>query len=188
MNTKMDKKTTQNLIRFLSEIYMLKRNRHEGFRLAGVDDPTSLSEHIAFAAQIAYLIGELEGLDGNKCAALVLFHDNGEARISDQHKVAARYIDNQKAERAALTEQVERLPKKLAQRILSFYDQVEKRHTPEGIVAKDADWIEAALQAKIYAEQGYDIGHWVDNVTRAVETETAKTIMAEIKKTARLVI
>jgi len=173
-----------DLAKFISEIYMLKRNKREGFRLSGVDNPDSLTDHVAIAAQLAYIIGELEGLEGNKCAAIVLFHDNGEARITDQHKVAARYIDNKEAEQQAIAEQLNLLPESIKNKIANLNKEFESRSTPEGIVAKDADWLESALQAKIYSEQGYqNLENWIDNVSKALETQTAKIILEEIKKT-----
>ena len=86
---------------------------------------------------------------------MVIFHDNGEVRTTDQHKVAARYIDKDKAEHQALTDQMDFLPPAIRTKIIDLYDQCENHSSPEGIVAKDADWLEAALQAKIYSEQGY---------------------------------
>ena len=178
----MIKEQKDKLIKFFSEIYMLKRNKHEGFRLAGVQHPDSLSDHVAIAAQLAYIIGEMEGLDGKTCATMVLFHDNGEARITDQHKVAARYINNQKSEHQAFIEQMDLLPENIKNNIVSLYEQYETRSTPEGVVAKDADWLEAALQAKIYSEQGYqNLENWIDNVSKSVKTESARTLLAEIK-------
>lgn len=172
----------KNIIKFLSEIYMLKRNKHEGFRLSGIDRPDSLADHITCAAQMAYIIGEMEGLDGSKCACMVLFHDNGEARIGDQHKVAARYIDAHEGEKKAFTEHMDFLPDAIKKKIISLYEEYETRSTPEGIVAKDADWVEVAIQAKIFSEQGYqNLESWIENVSAAVETKSAKDIMAEIK-------
>lgn len=170
------------IIKFLSEIYMLKRNKHEGFRLSGVEYIDSLADHITCASQIAYIIGEMEGLDGAKCASIVLFHDNGEARIGDQHKVAARYIDAHEGETNAFLEQMNFLPDTIKNKIIGLYNEYDKRNTPEGIVAKDADWVEVAIQAKIYSEQGYqNLENWIENVSTAVETKSAKEIMQEIK-------
>ena len=170
------------IIKFLSEIYMLKRNKHEGFRLSGVEHIDSLADHITCAAQIAYILGEMEGLDGTKCASIVLFHDNGEARIGDQHKVAARYIDAHEGETNAFLEQMDFLPDTIKNKIIGLYNEYDKRNTPEGIVAKDADWVEVAIQAKIYSEQGYqNLENWIENVSTAVETKSAKEIMREVK-------
>ncbi|MDD5109942.1 MAG: HD domain-containing protein [Patescibacteria group bacterium] len=173
-----------NLMKFISEIYMLKRNRREGFRLSGVEHPDSLADHVTITAQLAFIIGELEGLDGKDCAAVVLFHDNGETRTTDQHKVAARYVERHDGEWRALQEQLSGLPDPIRNKIKGLVSQIEERSTPEGIVAKDADWIEAAIQAKIYSEQGYQLlDSWIENVTNAVETKTAKAIMEKIKAT-----
>ena len=172
----------EKLIKFCSEIYMLKRNKREGWYLSGVNSPDSLADHITLAAQLAYIIGEFEGLDGAKCAMMVLFHDNGEARITDQHKVAARYIDKTKAEKQAFVEQMELLPKKIRDKIITLFNEYEDAATPESVVAKDADWLEAALQAKIHCERGYDLGIWIDNVSKALRTKSAKMILDEIKK------
>jgi len=161
---------------------MLKRNQREGFRLSGVENPDSLADHVTVAAQLAYIIGEMEGLDGRTCATMVLFHDNGEARVTDQHKVAARYIDNRDSELSAFTDQMGLLPEKIKDKILDLFQQYTNKNTPEGIVAKDADWLEAALQAKIYSEQGYqNLENWIKNVSGSLKTGCAKKLLAEIK-------
>lgn len=142
-----------------------------------------MADHLTIAAQIAFILGEMEGLAGEKCAAMVLFHDNGETRILDQHKVAARYININKAEKKALLDQLNFLPKEISKKISKLTDEFEKRNTPEGIVAKDADWLEVALQAKILTEQGYKFAqNWIDNVAKALETKSAKKILAKILK------
>jgi len=56
--------------------------------------------------------------------------------------------------------------------------------TKEGIIAKDADWLEQAFQAKEYVDTGYPAAkNWIDNVAAAVETESAKKIIAKMRKT-----
>ena len=172
----------KNLIKFLSEIFILKRIKREGWRLINAQ-PDSVADHLTIAAQIAYILGEMEGLAGEKCASIVLFHDNGETRILDQHKVAARYLDSQKAERNALIDQLNLLPAEISQKIKKLTEEFEKRNTPEGAVAKDADWLEVALQAKILTEQGFKFAqNWISNVKKALETKSAKIILAEILK------
>jgi len=164
---------------------MLKRVKRNGWKLAGV--PMSLcetiGEHEIVMAKIAYVLGEMEGLDPEKCALIALFHDDGEIRIEDQTKIASRYIVKGGAEMNALKDQVANLPQGLGEKIVSLVSQEEKRNTREGIVVKDADWLEVALQAKIYLEQGFmGCQDWIDNVEKALETKSAKEILAEIKK------
>ncbi len=175
----------KNIIKYFSEIFMLKRVKRNGWKLAGV--PMSLcetiGEHEIVMAKIAYVLGEMEGLDPEKCALIALFHDDGEIRIEDQTKIASRYIVKGGAEMNALKDQVANLPQGLGEKIVSLVSQEEKRNTREGIVVKDADWLEVALQAKIYLEQGFmGCQDWIDNVEKALETKSAKEILAEIKK------
>jgi len=172
-----------NLKKFFSEIQMLKRVRNEGFRLAGIAETAPIAEHALIAAQIAFVLAKLEGADPYKVACTLIFHDNAEIRIGDQSKVNARYIKRDSIERTALAEQTDNLPGQLKDDILSLFDQIESRGTREGVIAKDADWLETAIQAKIYMEQGHrGCENWIDNVEKALETESAKQILKVIRE------
>lgn len=173
----------ENIKKFLSEIQMLKRLDHVGFRLAGVTARDSLAGHSCVSAQIAFILARLEGADPFKSAVINLFHDNHEARIGDHNKVSARYIDTHQAEADAEKEQLENLPENIAQEINYLLNEKHDRNTQEGIIAQDADWLEVAIQAKIFSEQGYvGCNEWIVNVEKALETDSAKRMLAEIKK------
>lgn len=176
----------KKIIKFLSEIQMLKRVKHEGVKLAGVRDPDSVAEHISLAAQIAYVLARLEGLEQDeaaKCALMVLFHDNEEIRIGDHHKVSSRYLNTKEAEVAAEREHFAGLPDPIGDELFALQEEFRSRNTKEGIIAKDADWLEMAIYAKVLIEQGYKgCENWIDNVERALETESAKEILAEIRR------
>ena len=114
---------------------------------------------------------------------MVLFHDNGEVRVGDQHKVASRYFNINKAETKAFKEQIKTLPEKLRKRILSLKNDFETRKTKEGVVAKDADWLEGAIEAKEYEQKGFKIMKvWIKNVKKALETKSAKQLLDHIEK------
>lgn len=161
----------------------LKRIKREGFRLAGIENPDSIADHAALSAQIAYLLAKFEGADAARCALMNLFHDNEEARVGDHHKVSARYIDVKGAEINAEREHFSNLPDELARELFGLQEEKRKRNTKEGIIAQDADWLEVAIQAKIYSERGYRGSEdWIKNVGQLLETESAKKILTEIKK------
>jgi len=179
----------KNIINYIFEVGVLKREKHNGFKLIGVDNLGSVAEHALRASQIGYILTVLENekngsnLNPEKVVSILIFHDNGEARIGDLHKVASRYIDSKEAEQKAFTEQAERLPEKMKDSLLRYYDEFENRNTKEGIIAKDADWLESAFSAKEY----YDLGNtlameWILNVEKALETDSAKEIMKEMKE------
>lgn len=179
----MEKEKLEKIIKFLSEIQSLKRVRREGPWLAGVENTPSVTDHIAVSAQIAYILAKLEGADANKCAVINLFHDTEQSRIGNQHKVSSRYIDRTEAKQKAKEDQCSNLPEDVKQEILSLQNELKERNTKEGIICQDAEWLEAALQSKIYVERGYKgMENWIDNVEEALETESAKEILKEMKE------
>ena len=174
----------KNTVNFIFEVNQLKRQRHSGFQLAGVKEPDSIAEHVMRAAQIGYILAVMEG-DANpeKVASMIMIHDNGEARVGDQHKVAARYFNTKEAEGRAFSEQLERIGDGLAEKWQKYFNEFENRTTKEGIIAKDADWLETAFQAKEYADMGYKSAEdWIKNVDRALETKSAQLLLAQMKK------
>lgn len=173
----------KNTANFIFELNQLKRIKHNGFKLCGIKDPDSVAEHVMRAAQIGYILAVMEG-DANpeKVSAMILVHDNGEIRIGDHHKVAARYFNADVAEQQAFNDQAEKLAK-VGEKWKKYFNEFENRNTKEGIIAKDADWLEQAFQAKEYVDLGYKSAQgWIDNVGKAIETKSAKLIFKEMKK------
>lgn len=173
-----------NIAKFFFELGQLKRVKRSGWWLAGIKDPESVAEHSFRAAIIGRFLAEMENADADKVTAMVLFHDIPEARINDLHKVGARYINFKKAEETVLKEQAERLPKKIADEMLSSHYEVEQQKTKEAIIAKDADLLECAIQAKEYLEQSYkDCENWIHNVGKLLKTRSAKKVFGLMNKT-----
>jgi hypothetical protein len=83
---------------------------------------------------------------------LCLFHDTGEARMNDLHRVSKRYIEIGRDEQRALSEQVERLPQNIADNIMAFFEDYEGRLSVEGRLARDADLLECIVQAREYQD------------------------------------
>lgn len=175
----------KNITNFIFELNGLKRQVRTGFWHVGVKTPDTVAEHVARAAQIAYILAVMEG-DANpeKTACIVLVHDNGEIRTGDQNKVSARYFSISDGESNAFNEQLKNLGEEIKEKWSGYFSEYEKRDTKEGIIAKDADWLEAAFQAKEYLDLGYRSAvDWINNIEKALETESAKKILKEMKKT-----
>lgn len=77
-----------------------------------------------------------------------------EARINGLHRVAKRYIETGAAEKEAFSEQVERLPEKIATDVTSFIADYEGKESLESKVAHDSDLVECLIQAREYPAQG----------------------------------
>ncbi len=175
----------KKVVNFIFELSQLKRQTHAGWWKIGVKQPVTVAEHVFRASQIGYILAVMEG-DANpdKVVTMIMIHDNAEARIGDQDKVAARYYSNGDAEAKAFIEQTELLSEKIREKWLALFNEYENRTTKEGVIAKDADWLEQAFQAKEYVDMGYKAAqNWIDNVAEAVETRSAKKIVAEMQNT-----
>jgi len=173
----------EKLCDYIFELNTLKKFPHSGTKLAGVREPDSIAEHAYRTAIIGYLVAKGEKVNPEKVAMICLMHDNGEARITDLHKVARRYIDSKKAEKQAYKEQLTNVPKELADLFWKNFIEYEDRTTKEGIVARDADMLETAFQAKEYLDIGYKACQdWIDNVEKCLKTKTAKKILRSMKK------
>lgn len=175
----------KNIVNFIFELNQLKRQRHNGFRLAGVNTPDSIAEHVFRAAQIGYILSVMEGgANPDKVVAMIMIHDNPEARIGDQNKVSARYFSNKEAEENAFADQLNNLDETIKKKWREYFNEHRERNTKEGIIAKDADWLEQAFQAKEYVDLGYASAQdWINNVEKALETKSAKILLKEMKKT-----
>jgi putative hydrolase of HD superfamily len=174
----------KKIIDFFFELGMLKRQKHNGVTLAGVENPSSLAVHTARAAIIAYIIAEMEGdAAAGKAAIMCLIHDLPEMRTGDHHKVSARYLETKKAEEKAFADQTTDLPAAVKRKWRDYYSQKENRTTKEGIIAQDADWLELAVYARELVVVGYKgMQNWIDNIEKALETESARRLIKLIKK------
>jgi putative hydrolase of HD superfamily len=173
---------SEDIISFFFEMGQLSRIKREGWRLLGISDPESIADHSLRAAQIGWVLATLEGYSNpNEVAAMLIFHDIGEARIGDIHKVANRYITAD--ETLAVKEQVSRLGAAGAS-VLSLWEQIESKNTQAGIIAKDADLVELAVRACEYMAQGFsDAQEWFEAARNRVKTESAKRILEKLPGT-----
>ncbi len=170
----MDPKT---LLKFLFELGNLRRIKHEGWRVAGVDEPESVADHSLRAAQIGYFLAKMENYpDPNVIATMLIFHDIGECRIGDLHKIARRYIETTNEDHA-VKEQLEPFGE-TGDEIFSLWSEVESRSSDAGVIAKDADLLEQALSAKEYLEKGYAAASdWITNIKTLVKTDSARMLL-----------
>jgi len=149
--------------------------------MAWVQFPDSVAEHSLIAAQIGRYIAVLEWVDPYQVVTTLVFHDLPEARIGDLHRVAARYIQGKdKAEEQICREQMEDMP--WGEELRALFMAYETRSDQVGIIAKDADYLEQAFQAKIYLEQGYLVTQdWIVNIGNALRTQSAKQLREELQ-------
>jgi len=176
-----EKDKIKDVVKYLFEAGQLSEVKRSGDLLIGIEKPESIAEHSFRAAIVAYMIGKIENINAEKAALTVLFHDMPESRIGDIHKVGQRYIDSKTAEKKAFEEQIAPLPEEI-KKSLKNLDYGNGDSSPEGVVARDADLIECALQYKTYLEKGHkDAQDWLNNIKKILKTKTAKKMLDEIE-------
>jgi len=171
----------KDLLKFIFELSQLRKIKHEGWRLVGIDNPESVADHSLRAAQIGFLLAELEGYENplEMCSILV-FHDIEECRVGDIHKIANRYIKVD--EEAVVKEQTEKLDE-MGKKVFELWKKSEEITTRAGIIAKDADLLEQAFTAKEFMEKGYTFAQdWINNVSKKLQTKSAKDILVLLKE------
>ncbi|MDD5779085.1 MAG: HD family hydrolase, partial [Candidatus Thermoplasmatota archaeon] len=169
--------------RFVFELGQLRRIRHEGWTLAGVEKPESVAEHSLRAAQIAYLLAVMEDHENPaEACAMAVFHDVGETRIGDLHKVANRYVSAD--EQRAVREQTGPLGE-MGSTILGLWRQVEEESSTAGVIARDADLLEMAATAREYVEAGHpSAASWIDNIAPRLRTPSARRLLQSLRTTS----
>ncbi len=173
----------KKIIDFLYETGQLKRVRRSGWWLINIDDPESVAEHSHRAAVIGYFLARLEKVDVYKVVLMCVFNDIHEARLNDLHKVGHRYINFKGAEAKAHTEQLSALDG-YGDELLELLTDFQKRGSKEANVARDADILENALQAREYIKIGYqDAQNWIDNIRKILATESGKKLLKAIEET-----
>jgi putative hydrolase of HD superfamily len=174
----------KKITNFIFELGHLRKLKTTGWALTGVTTPPSIAEHTLRAGQIGYILAKLENANPEKVVVMLIMHDNAEARTGDQNKVSAKYFDKKEGEKLAFREQIAGLGEDIEKKLLKNFNEFENRNTKEGIIAKDADWLEMAFQAKEYIDLGYKSAQdWINNIEKAVETDSAKKIIQELKST-----
>ena len=103
-------KDYKNILDFISEAGMLKQMPRSGWSVLGIKNPESVADHSFRCGVIGYLLARLEGADAYQVMFMCLFGDICEARITDLHKMAQKYIKSREIEDRTLRDQAKKMP------------------------------------------------------------------------------
>ncbi|MCK5288136.1 MAG: HD domain-containing protein [Candidatus Omnitrophica bacterium] len=155
MDDKKENLDTKNLLNFISEAGMLKRVPRSGWSVLGIKDAESVADHCFRCAVIGYILASMENVAPYKILLMTLFNDIHEARITDLHKMAQRYINITEGEKKSFEDQIELLPESINKELSEVRQDYDIQGSQESRIARDADILECLLQAKDYSEHGY---------------------------------
>ena len=165
---------------FLYEVGMLNRTPRSGFHFLGSGEQ-SVAEHSLRTAYISYVLGMLDGtVDVNNMMKMALFHDLGEARVSDLNHVHQKYAERRQLD--AVKDVAGTLP--FGADIVATCTEQEDKKTKEAILVKDADTLEWIISLKEQIDVGNERAKvWVEYAEKRLKTENAKKLAKEIMET-----
>ena len=167
----------ENVVEFIFETGVLKRVPRSGWSVLGIKNPESVADHSFRCAVIGYLIAHMEKVSVYRVLLMTLFNDIHEARITDLHKMAQRYIDARTAEDASFEEQVGSLPEGILQELSDVREDYGTQESKESFVARDSDILECLIQAKEYYEHGHkSAALFMKKAPEYLKTESSKTL------------
>ena len=183
MRRKIEKTPTKSVLNFISEAGMLKLVRRSGWSVLGIKNVESVAEHSFRCAVIGYALAHMEKIPPYKVLLMTMFNDIQEARITDLHKMAQRYIDGQKAEEGAFYEQISSLPVNMKGELADMRREYEVQSSREAIVARDADILECLIQAKEYNEYGFSqAAKFMKKAPRFLRSKSARALWQRARK------
>lgn len=173
-------KDLKPIANFLYEVGMLNRTPRSGFHFLGSGEQ-SVAEHSLRTAYISYVLGMLDGtVDVNNMMKMALFHDLGEARVSDLNHVHQKYANRRQLD--AVKDVASTLP--FGDDIVATCTEQEDKKTTEAILVKDADTLEWIISLKEQIDVGNERAKvWVEYAEKRLKTENAKKLAKEIMET-----
>ena len=156
---------------------MLKRVQRSGWSVLGIKNSESVAEHSFRCAVIGYVLARLENVSPYKILLMTLLNDMHEARITDLHKMAQRYINAQTAEDKSFREQIGSLPKAMKVELTAIYKEYKAQNTKDSAIARDADILECLIQAREYQQQGIlEAVKFMKKAPRFLKTKSAREL------------
>ena len=171
---------------FMSEAGLLKRVTRSGWSVLGIKNAESVADHSFRCAVIGYVLARMEKAPPYKALLMTIFNDIHEARITDLHKMAGRYIDVTRAEDKSFHEQIASLPREIKSELTDMRKEYKKQNTRESIIARDADILECLIQAKEYREYGFtEASKFMKKAPQFLRTGSARRLW-RLAKSAKL--
>ena len=180
----MRKNREERVLQWALEAGLLKRVKRSGWWCSGIKDPESVSDHSHRCALLAFTIAAEEGGDAFRASALAFFHDLPETRLSEAHAVVKRYWTRIAQDEArARDEQNAVRPDGPARRLIAALGRewVQGRSL-EARAARDADYLECAIQALEYLWQEKSTAReWLDSNLRRLQTPMGRRLGSRLK-------
>lgn len=172
-----------DITRYIYELGTLKKGPRAGWSIPGVPIPETIGSHIFRTAVIGLILATMEAADVGRTVTLCILHDNHESRIGDIASVARPYVRTAEPQ-LVVQHQTELMPAALRAAIREAVQQFEAQETPEAVIARDADKLEAIVQGREYErEGGFNTTEWQASAIASLKTDSGKQLAQSIVET-----
>lgn len=170
-------------IDFLTLCHRLKSTKRKGWINHGIKGPESIADHMYRMALMALIVGDLPGVNRERCIKIAIVHDIAEAIVGDiTPSDGVPKEEKSRRERAALNDMCRVLGGGMrAEEIKALWAEYENNSSLEANLVKDFDKVEMILQALEYeTEHGKVLDEFFLSTAGKFQTEIGKSWAAEI--------
>ena len=150
----------------------LKSTRRSGWvEKLGLASSESVAEHCYATTFMATVYADMLGLDAEKIARMSLLHDLAESITGDITPDSIPQTKKESMENDAMNSILCLFPQKVRQKYADAWTEYCNAASDESLMLHQVDKLEMALQAKIYAKQGYhNVDTFLDTARNSVNT------------------
>ncbi|CAI0552686.1 unnamed protein product [Linum tenue] len=170
-------------IDFLTFCHRLKTTKRKGWINHGIDDAESIADHMYRMALMSLIVGDIPGVNRERCIKIAIVHDIAEAIVGDiTPSDGVPKAEKSRREQAALKEMCKMLGGGMrAEEIKELWYEYENNASLEANLVKDFDKVEMILQALEYeTEHGKLLDEFFISTAGKFQTDLGKSWAAEV--------
>lgn len=168
------------LFRKIGELKKIKRS---GWIRHNIPEPESVADHSFRTAFIAMMLGDVLKVDTLKLIKMALIHDLGEVIAGDitPYDGIVRE-EKRRKEEEGLRQLLEGVPN--GNEYIALWKEYEEQKSEEGIILKNIDKLEMAVQALEYQEvfPHEDLSEFILEAQRQVNIPEIRDMLVEIRR------
>lgn len=169
------------MLALLFEAGVLARTPRSGPYQVGVTTQETIAAHSYRHVLLAYFLAHAEGADAGKAVLMAMVADLPEARTLDLTFVQKRYLSLPAGEGKVLADQLRGLPG--ASQLEELHAEYQAGSSAEAKVARDADILEALVEARELASLGAKpMERWFLGKREQLHTPAARKLFDRLKR------
>ncbi|CAL1392372.1 unnamed protein product [Linum trigynum] len=170
-------------IDFLTFCHRLKTTKRKGWINHGINGAESIADHMYRMALMSLIVGDIPGVNRERCIKIAIVHDIAEAIVGDiTPSDGVPKAEKSRLEQAALKEMCKMLGGGMrAEEIKELWYEYENNSSLEANLVKDFDKVEMILQALEYeTEHGKVLDEFFISTAGKFQTDLGKSWAAEV--------